>query len=709
MILLISLLTAISFVQPLKIKQEIEKSKGYPKDIIIFSSKQQMIANAPEIPNDLRRIELNKLQYLEDTGLLGYWGAQVTSYRNLPIMKVSKNIYKCGIASLVHGRSPKFAKEVLSINGSWINVGNKVNYSGKDMIVTGKITTDWLPVNIKPSSLIIVDKISKISLNDYPTYFAITRDAAKISLIQNSLESIYGIDFETMNMSDFTSKSVFYTQNARHRVERNGGIFLIAISLIMIFSLVHTSWLRQRNMLEIYRMLGKSKADFRKMWLTACIKYWIYGYVMSIAITLLITSDLITAAGYYVIYIYFVSLFLAALVITSIFVKSGTGIGRQSNSIDLRDKKIYNSIILIVSTVICIGVPYIINFSYRLWTDQQKITEDLGIDTLVILNSNISNKAINTIDCPKAVSCTAFNWSDTSLWPADMDDMIPNDLDRHSSFIPSEASLLGLKLSEGRWPKNNSKEAVISSAGINRLKKLGINIKIGFSLNFGYKIVGIIELPAHSSIKLFSGINFYESYLFIPMQDRGLYNDSSTNQKLYLSPFGNSGIFIRESSADSSPEIIDSVALRTGRKNIEIYTPTSYAKNISDNMKRALLKVSAFLVASIIISCLMFYILSRERFSLMTEEINIYRTLGMSKSKTLVRFYKQDLPWIFTPCFFLTIVFLLIGGLNNIIFIFSVAILALIVIFTYLIVINLSLSTVYQKTINQSNREPQWK
>ncbi|WP_152550533.1 hypothetical protein [Deinococcus sp. RL] len=616
------LLVFLLLGEPLRGQRVLEARPDYPRGAVVLkpegfpSGQQDGAAKAA-------------LARLEEAGALGFWAALESRSGQQPRLPISASLVGLGVVQLWRGHLPTDSREVLSLAAGPYPVGTRLQEKGGGLRVTGEVAIPWIAAVMGDTTVLEVQNLNTLRPDQIPTLVLAASAGRDAERWKSAAQRAFGLSYEATPLSAYLSRATLYMEHARAHLQRKMTVLALMLLLMALLARLHLSWYRRRERLRVERMLGRSERTFLLAWVRLSLSRWLWGAGAAAALALLLSlTGRLSLPGKPALLLW-LAVCGAGLALTAWLGLSLRHVPLGRPGLERRSSWTAWSLPALLTVLLVAGIPLLGADAARLWLEQGAVVRGLGANTLVAMTLPSARRVPTVTSCPAQTACVPVGWSRVDLWPPDLRPDEP----RWSSlgrFRPQDAPILQLRLREGRWPRDGQREAVVNLAALRELRQGAPTFGLGSTLLQGYRVVGVAEVPPHSTASLFADMQFYDAGLFLPWTAPGLETPTLTTDELFLSPLGTSALLLREVPPEKQASVQTHIRAQPGGEALEFYRPAQYALDLTRSVQGSLLWLAGLLAGGLALATATYLAALHLVLAQRAREISIWRLLGLT-------------------------------------------------------------------------------
>lgn len=487
----------------------------------------------------------------------------------------------------------------------------------------------------------IGNSLANLPSQDGLRFYLRPKSEAERAQVMEAVQTYTGTTYTALPLYEYLAGDTFTLEARQARLQRLAAVFLLACALLTLYAGVARRWFEEREVYRIERMLGRPYSYFLRRWLTVSLGQWLWGTLLCTAFFLtqavLRNQELTEVAARLL--PWGLSLTLFGVATAFIFVLFSSRFSLSRATLDTRQTWLDSLAPICISFVVVFGVTYLFTDTLVQYVESVRAVRALGAEQVLGVTTPAARTTFGSKDCEvlKVTSCAAFGISSIFLWSPDTGlsaNTIENDdmLSTTFRFHPDDAPALRLTLLEGRFPDANAREAVITEQALARIRETVPTFGMGAVLEFGYEVVGIVQTPPEADLGIFESI--YRAAIFVH-QDAPEIEDA-----WFLSPSGESGLALQISDYDDLGAIKAQVRQRV--KNTEFFQPAAYVQTFAASVRSSLVRLVGLFALALLLTGVAYWHFISVTLAKRTQELSIWRLLGMSLG-TLSRRLQQEL------------------------------------------------------------------
>lgn len=605
---------------PERARRALEAQPGFPArlSVLVPQGAPLPVARTPEA-----RAAREALAGLDARGRLGFWTAAQVLAGQQPTLHVSRTLMSWGVVQVTSGAVR--SGTTLALDGGPY-VPGQVLAGGQ--VVQGTVSLSWLPVTLSDASVVHVTTFRNVQPQDLPTLLIPTDD--DVTLWAARASQAFGLEYTAQPLSAYLGRATRYVDDARLRLQRLTVTWLTLLLLGGLMVQLSGGWFAQRERLRVERMLGRSEGAFMARWLRLSLQSWGWGVLGAGVVTAaLVAAHRLPLRGRDALLVW--GVISGAALLGSVLL--GLGARRVPLGRTRLRGGVGQVLPALLTGALVLGVPLLGTQALRLWLEQQAVVRQIGEHTLVAVTLPNATVVPTPARCPAGVPCLPVGWSDLYLWPPSFTGAEEPEFMGVGQFRPQDAKALGLKIVQGRLPEPGRREVLVSRRTLERLTARRAGVGVGSALDAGFRVVGVVDLPANAGVTLFGNYRFYDMAVFVPSDAAGL-GTLNGGQSVFLSPLGGSALVMPRLSAEQAGLV---AAGRRTMTDLEVYRPAGYAAQVAAGTRASVTWLLGLLLVGGVLAGFSYHAALHLILAQRAEEIAVWRLLGLTASGVLRR------------------------------------------------------------------------
>ncbi len=618
--LLVALIYALT-LWPLQLREQLEASPDYPKNVEIFFA--ESFAMAAVTDSQSLATAKQTLNTLLADGTLAVESSLLMAAQRIPKLFVSKSMFDLGLIRLTQGEARDEAGYFVAQTGGPYAVGDSTD----EGVVSGTADITW-------SQIFMTDAVVlQLIQNDLDKVPGLVKSGAKFYLQSQSedekravlelVQTYTGTQYTHLPLYEFLLRDNYTLELRQARLQKLAAVFLLACLLLTLYADLSRAWFQQREIYRIERILGRSRGYFFRKWFVHSLNQWLWGLLISTLTFAGFSFVEGSAAGLGVLLPWFLGIAAVGTLMAVAMASLSSRFPLARASLDTERTWRDNLAPVFITFCLVFGITFLFADTFTQWYESSQSIRSLGADRLTALTTAAAKEVLPEDLChfAEARACAAFGLANIHLWPPELIFLEDEEgLSTLFQFSPQDAGALRISLVEGRWPAEGAREAVVNERALERVRAFAPDFGVGTGLNLGYEVVGVIRTPAAAKYAIFDSL--YRSPVLVASGAPDLLPE------YFLSPLGESGLVLTLNKQTDIAAL--KTKLRSRYRDLEFIQPAAYAQTFAKTLRNSLVRLLLIFLAASALAILAYQNLISASLAKRTLELSVWRLLGMT-------------------------------------------------------------------------------